>query len=42
MDTHDQRPRFVFVHVACILHTALVHQARVEELGSFAVHHLQG
>lgn len=41
-DTHDQRTRFVFAHVAYILHTALVHQAHSEELGSFAAHRLQG
>ena len=41
-DTHDQRTRCVFAHVAYILYTALVHQAHSEELGSFAAHRLQG
>ena len=38
-NTHDQCPRLVFVHAACIMHTCLLSQAHIEEPGSLAVHH---
>ena len=38
-DTHDQCPRLVFVHIACIMHTGLLSQAHIKKAGSLAVHH---